>query len=53
MDYVGSYEILWPTDYPHPDGFFQGASAQIAEKPPESQRRMAPTESVMQFYNLS
>jgi predicted TIM-barrel fold metal-dependent hydrolase len=32
VDYVGPHKILWATDYPHPDGFFPGAPAQIAEK---------------------
>ena len=38
VDYVGPHKILWATDYPHPDGFFPGAPAQIAAKLPESQR---------------
>jgi predicted TIM-barrel fold metal-dependent hydrolase len=53
VDYVGPHKILWATDYPHPDGFFPGAPAQIAEKLPESQRRTVLAESAMQFYNLS
>jgi len=53
VDYLGPHKILWATDYPHPDGFFPGAPAQIAEKLPESQRRTVLAESAMQFYNLS
>jgi len=53
VDYVGPHKILWATDYPHPDGFFPGAPAQIAEKLPASQRRTVLAESAMQFYNLS
>jgi predicted TIM-barrel fold metal-dependent hydrolase len=52
VDYVGPHKILWATDYPHPDGFFPGAPAQIAEKLPENQRRTVLAESAMQFYNL-
>ena len=51
-DYIGPHKILWATDYPHPDGFFPGAPAQIAEKLPERQRRTVLAESAMQFYNL-
>jgi len=53
VNYVGPNKILWATDYPHPDGFFPGAPAQIAEKLPEGQRRTVLAESAMQFYNLS
>jgi predicted TIM-barrel fold metal-dependent hydrolase len=52
VNYVGPHKILWATDYPHPDGFFPGAPAQIAEKLPETQRRTVLAESAMQFYNL-
>jgi uncharacterized protein len=52
VDYVGPNKILWATDYPHPDGFFPGAPAQIAEKLPAAQRRTVLAESAMQFYNL-
>lgn len=52
VDYVGPNKILWATDYPHPDGFFPGAPAQIAEKLPATQRRTVLAESAMQFYNL-
>jgi len=24
-NYIGPHEIMWATDYPHPDGFFPGA----------------------------
>jgi predicted TIM-barrel fold metal-dependent hydrolase len=32
-DYLGPDRILWATDYPHPDGFFPGAPAMIANRP--------------------
>jgi predicted TIM-barrel fold metal-dependent hydrolase len=32
-DYIGPHKILWATDYPHPDGFFPGAPALIADRP--------------------
>ena len=32
-DYIGPNKILWATDYPHPDGFFPGAPAMIANRP--------------------
>jgi predicted TIM-barrel fold metal-dependent hydrolase len=32
-DYLGPHKILWATDYPHPDGFFPGAPALIANRP--------------------
>jgi hypothetical protein len=32
-DYIGPNKILWATDYPHPDGFFPGAPAMIANQP--------------------
>jgi predicted TIM-barrel fold metal-dependent hydrolase len=32
-DYIGPHKILWATDYPHPDGFFPGAPAMIANRP--------------------
>ncbi len=53
VDYVGPTKILWATDYPHPDGFFPGAPAQIAEKLPEEYRRKVLAEGAMQFYGLS
>jgi predicted TIM-barrel fold metal-dependent hydrolase len=31
-DYLGPHKILWATDYPHPDGFFPGAPALIANR---------------------
>src|ERR671923_1379899 len=32
-EYIGPHKILWATDYPHPDGFFPGAPAMIANRP--------------------
>jgi predicted TIM-barrel fold metal-dependent hydrolase len=32
-EYIGPHKILWATDYPHPDGFFPGAPALIANRP--------------------
>jgi predicted TIM-barrel fold metal-dependent hydrolase len=52
-EYLGPHKILWATDYPHPDGFFPGAPAQIAEKLPENIRRQVLAESALQFYKLS
>jgi uncharacterized protein len=51
--YLGPHKILWATDYPHPDGFFPGAPALIAEKLAERDRRKVLAESAMQFYKLS
>jgi predicted TIM-barrel fold metal-dependent hydrolase len=31
-DFIGPHKILWATDYPHPDGFFPGAPAMIAQR---------------------
>jgi predicted TIM-barrel fold metal-dependent hydrolase len=31
-EYIGPHKILWATDYPHPDGFFPGAPAMIAQR---------------------
>jgi len=31
-EYIGPHKILWATDYPHPDGFFPGAPAMIANR---------------------
>jgi predicted TIM-barrel fold metal-dependent hydrolase len=54
-DYIGPHKILWATDYPHPDGFFPGAPAMIADRP-----RLSPATKhqilaggAMQFYGLS
>jgi predicted TIM-barrel fold metal-dependent hydrolase len=33
----GPNKILWATDYPHPDGFFPGAPAMIANRPERSE----------------
>ena len=52
-EYLGPHKILWATDYPHPDGFFPGAPAMIAEKLAERDRRKVLAESAMQFYKLS
>ena len=51
-EYLGPHKILWATDYPHPDGFFPGAPALIAEKLAEGDRRKVLAESAMQFYKL-
>ena len=40
-DYIGPNKILWATDYPHPDGFFPGAPALIAQRPGLSAERNA------------
>src|SRR5712692_6070940 len=52
-EYLGPHKILWATDYPHPDGFFPGAPAMIAEKLPEKFRRQVLAESALQFYKLT
>ena len=52
-EYLGPRKILWATDYPHPDGFFPGASAMIAEKLPEKARRQVLAASAILFYKLS
>ena len=38
-EYLGPHKILWATDYPHPDGFFLGAPAMIADKLSEEHKR--------------
>ena len=53
VDYLGAHKILWATDYPHPDGFFPGAPAMIAEKLSEENKRKVLAESAIQFYKLS
>lgn len=50
---LGPHKILWATDYPHPDGFFPGAPAQIAEQLSEEDKRTVLAEGAMQFYKLS
>ena len=40
-DYIGPNKILWATDYPHPDGFFPGAPAMIANRPSSQKRPSA------------
>ena len=40
-DYIGPNKILWATDYPHPDGFFPGAPAMIANRPSFQKRPSA------------
>ena len=52
-DYLGPHKILWATDYPHPDGFFPGAPAMIAEKLSAENRRTVLAEGAIQFYKLS
>ena len=53
VDYLGAHKILWATDYPHPDGFFPGAPAMIAEKLSEENKRKVLAESAIQFYKLT
>ncbi len=53
INYLGADRILWATDYPHPDGYFPGAPAQIAEKLTPEQRRQVLAESAKQLYKLS
>jgi uncharacterized protein len=53
VEYLGPHKILWATDYPHPDGFFPGAPAMIAEKLPEKFRRQVLAESAIQLYKLT
>src|SRR6195256_1627468 len=31
-DYIGPNQIMWATDYPHPDGFFPGAPDMVRER---------------------
>jgi uncharacterized protein len=52
-EYLGPQKILWATDYPHPDGFFPGAPAMIAEKLSADTKRKVLAESAMQFYKLA
>ena len=44
---------IWATDYPHPDGFFPGAPAMIADKLSEKHKRQVLADSAIQFYNLT
>ena len=53
VDYVGAERILWATDYPHPDGFFPGAPAQIAEKLSDENKHKVLAESAKAFYQLN
>ncbi len=50
---LGPQKILWATDYPHPDGFFPGAPALIAEKLSEANKRKVLAEGALQFYKLT
>ena len=50
---LGPQKILWATDYPHPDGFFPGAPALIAEKLSEDNKRKVLAEGAIQFYKLT
>lgn len=52
-EYLGPHKILWATDYPHPDGFFPGAPAMIADKLSEKHKRQVLADSAIQFYNLT
>src|SRR5713101_6238151 len=49
---LGPQKMLWATDYPHPDGFFPGAPALIAEKLSEENKRKVLAEGAIQFYKL-
>src|SRR6266705_868311 len=50
---LGPQKILWATDYPHPDGFFPGAPALIAEKLSAENQRKVLAEGALQFYKLT
>src|SRR5258706_514677 len=54
-EYIGPHKILWATDYPHPDGFFPGAPALIANRPELSAetKRQILAGGAMGFYALS
>jgi predicted TIM-barrel fold metal-dependent hydrolase len=54
-DYIGAHKILWATDYPHPDGFFPGAPAMIANRPrlSEATKWQILAGGAMQFYGLN
>ncbi len=52
-EYLGPHKILWATDYPHPDGFFPGVSAMIADKLSEEYKRQVLADSAIQFYKLT
>jgi uncharacterized protein len=54
-DYIGPNKILWATDYPHPDGFFPGAPAMIANRPElsaETKRGVLAGGAKKAFYGL-
>ena len=53
-DYIGPNKILWATDYPHPDGFFPGAPAMIANRPElsEDTKRGVLADGAKAFYGL-
>src|SRR6266571_1620097 len=53
-DYIGPHKILWTTDYPHPDGFFPGAPALIANRPglSEETKRGVLAGGAKAFYGL-
>jgi predicted TIM-barrel fold metal-dependent hydrolase len=53
-DYIGPHKILWATDYPHPDGFFPGAPAMIANRAKLSAatKREILAGGAMRFYGL-
>jgi predicted TIM-barrel fold metal-dependent hydrolase len=53
VDYIGAERILWATDYPHPDGFFPGAPAQIAAKLSDENKHKVLAESAKAFYQLN
>jgi predicted TIM-barrel fold metal-dependent hydrolase len=53
-DFIGPHKILWATDYPHPDGFFPGAPAMIANRTALSAetKRQILAGGAMGFYGL-
>ena len=52
VNYLGANKILWATDYPHPDGFFPGAPAMIAEKLSDKDKHAVLAGSAIEFYQL-
>jgi predicted TIM-barrel fold metal-dependent hydrolase len=53
-DHIGPHKILWATDYPHPDGFFPGAPAMIANRSglSEATKRQILAGGARGFYGL-
>src|SRR6266567_3330208 len=55
-DYIGPHKIMWPTDYPHPDGFFPGAPKMIGKQLAglsAATRRQVMGGGAMGFYGLN